>query len=79
MAEKIYLQAFYDKLSSTIRIYDSGHPICLEPVTWNNTVPVGFSHSPGGNRFKDKSILCYHFYMPPSVNLKTINARVKDA
>ena len=79
MAERIHLQNFYDKVSAAIRKFDKNHPICFEPVTWDNTVPVGFGHPPGGNKYRNESILCYHFYMPPAVNLKTIQARVNDA
>jgi endoglycosylceramidase len=79
VAEMVHLQRFYDRISTAIRKVDKSHPICFEPVTWDNTVPVGFTHPPGGKRYQNESILCYHFYMPPSINLKAIKARVNDA
>jgi hypothetical protein len=48
-------------------------------VTWDNTIKVGFSHPPGGKRYENQSLLCYHFYIPPALNTSTIQARINDA
>ena len=53
-------------------------PICIEPVTFDNTVPVGFTHAPGGKKYANNSILCYHYYKPPALGLSTIYARIRD-
>lgn len=79
MAERLKLQSFYDQLSLVIRKTDPSTPLCFEPVTFDNFVPSGFSHTPGGNRYRNQSILCYHYYQPPALNLKELDTYVKDA
>lgn len=79
MAERLKLQSFYDQLSLTIRKTDPETPLCFEPVTFDNFVPSGFSHSPGGNRYKNQSVFCYHYYQPPALNLIELETYVRDA
>ena len=79
VAESLNLQRFYDRLAKSIRQIDDTHPICFEPVTWNNAIKTGFSHPPGGFRYKDQSIFCYHFYSPPDFSVKAIDYLIKDA
>lgn len=67
--EKAHFQAAYDRLSIEIRSVDPEHNICFEPVTWINNFPSGFTHAPGGHRFSNSSMLCYHYYNPPTLNL----------
>lgn len=52
--------------------------IFFEPITFDNGVPVGFTHPPGGKRYADKSVLAYHYYKPPALGYGTIDHRVKD-
>ena len=79
VAESLNLQRFYDKLAAAIREIDNTHPICFEPVTWNNAIKTGFSHPPGGFRYKDESVFCYHFYNPPDFSTRAIDYLIKDA
>ena len=51
MGERLKLQSFYDQLSEKIRAIDPQTPICFEPVTFDNMIPTGFSHAPGGRRY----------------------------
>jgi endoglycosylceramidase len=53
--------------------------IFFEPITFDNKIPVGFSHPPGGHRFANKSVLAYHYYAPPALGLGTIDSRIADA
>lgn len=78
MAERMKLQNFYDKLSETIRSVDNETPLCFEPVTFDNFVPTGFSHPPGGNKYRNQSIFCYHHYQPPALSLKSLDTYVQD-
>ena len=42
-------------------------------------IPAGFTHPPGGNDFKNRSVLSYHYYQPPDIGPKPfINARIRD-
>jgi endoglycosylceramidase len=42
-------------------------------------IPAGFTHPPGGNDFKNRSVLSYHYYQPPDIGPKPfINARMRD-
>lgn len=73
------MQRAYDFLSAEIRKIDPDRNICFEPVTWLNNFESGFVSPPGGQRFSNSSMLCYHYYNPPTLNLdKFMNARVKD-
>ncbi len=39
-----------------------------------------FDTPPGGNRYKNQTIMAYHVYIPPSINAtQTITSRVRDA
>lgn len=79
LSEKAHLQRAYDFLSAEIRKVDPDHNICFEPVTWLNNIESGFTNAPGGKRYTNSSIFCYHYYSPPTLNLDSfMNARVKD-
>ncbi len=62
-----------------IRQIDPDTPICFSPVTFDNAVPTGFRHPPGGNRYRNQSIFCYHYYSPPEISLNAIHVNVKNA
>jgi hypothetical protein len=73
------MQHAYDIISSAIREVDPSHSICFEPVTYLNNFKAGFSHPPGGRKYSNFSIFCYHYYSPPTLNLKRfMKARMKD-
>jgi endoglycosylceramidase len=47
-------------------------------VTWDD-LGVGFTHPPGGAQWANKSVLAYHFYMPPQLTLNgTFVVRMLD-
>lgn len=73
------MQQAYDIIAKEIRNIDPGHSICFEPVTWLNFFRAGFTHPPGGKKYENSSIFCYHYYNPPSFNLKKfMTARMND-
>ncbi len=76
MAEKLRLQKFYDRLSESIRRIDPNRPICFAPTVYNKYTGVGYYHPPGGDNFRDKSILCYSFGRQ---NDKTMGLKALDA
>ena len=79
LSEILHMQHAYDIISAQIREVDPNHSICFEPVTWLNYFKAGFSHPPGGRKYSNSSILCYHYYNPPTLNLKKfMKARMKD-
>lgn len=79
LSEKFHLQHAYDYLSQEIRSVDPEQNICFEPVTWLNNFESGFIHPPGGFKYSNSSIFCYHYYNPPTfVPEKFMKARLKD-
>lgn len=79
LSELFNLQRVYDHISAAIREIDPHHPICFEPVMWLNTISAGFTHPPGGKRYSNQSILCYHYYNPPTIKLEGfMQARMND-
>eukprot|EP01065_Artemidia_motanka_P031517 TRINITY_DN378_c0_g1_i1.p1 TRINITY_DN378_c0_g1~~TRINITY_DN378_c0_g1_i1.p1 ORF type:complete len:496 (+),score=181.11 TRINITY_DN378_c0_g1_i1:63-1490(+) len=61
------LMPLYDAVAAGIREYDADHVIFYEPVTWGmvmegKIVGSGFSHVPGGDDFRNRSCLSYHYY-----------------
>lgn len=78
VAERLKFQKFYDNLANNIRKLDPVTPIFFEPITFDNAIPVGFSHPPGGHRYANVSVLAYHYYKPPALGYGTIDHRIKD-
>lgn len=64
-AEAMRLQPAYDVLVHRIREVDQQTLVFFAGVTWDNTVPVGFTSAPGGPEEADRSVLAYHYYNPP--------------
>lgn len=61
------LKPLYDHLNAAIRSVDPNSIIFYEPVTWgilfnDSTIGSGFSSVPGGDAFRDRSCLSYHYY-----------------
>ena len=57
--------------SSTLYIHAcvlSSCSVYFESVTWDELV-VGFQQPPGGPTYANRSVLSYHFYIPPQVLL----------
>ncbi len=79
-SELNHMASAYDRLSLEIRSIDQDHNICYEPVTWGNGFSVGFQHPPGGFKYANSSILCYHYYKPPSIVSadQFLKARMRD-
>ena len=44
--------------------------IYFEGVTWEE-LTSGFDHVPGGDEYRNRSVLSYHFYRPPNVRNST--------
>ena len=63
IADRRYLEPMYDRIASEIRKYDDDHIILFESVTWEVTgigEQIGFTHPPGGEDYKNRSILAFH-------------------
>ncbi|KAI6660971.1 EGCase [Oopsacas minuta] len=60
------LAPLYQKLSSAIREVDQNHVIMFEPVTWAD-LGTGFKEVPGGDLYRNRSVLSYHYYVPPDM------------
>ena len=39
----------------------------FESVTWDEG-EVGFEKVPGGKDYENRSVVCFHFYVPPQVS-----------
>lgn len=78
VADKKNLGPVYDVLSKAIREHDQQHCIFFEGVTWDD-FGVGFRNVPGGELYRNRSVLSYHYYSPPSLGLvANFEARKRD-
>lgn len=78
VADEVNLQQMWDVGAAAIRTVDTDHAIWFEGVTWD-WFNVGFKHVPGGDAWQNKSVLSYHFYVPPDFNAQVqVNARMAD-
>ena len=78
-ADKHNLGPMYDNLNKYIRTADDQKIVFFEPVTWDDFVPMGFEHAPGGDSYANRSAISYHYYQLPCLNLKwEISARQRD-
>ena len=73
-ADDINLSPVYKRLSSAIREVDKEHIIMFESVTWAD-LGTGFTEVPGGELYQNRSVLSYHFYIPP--DLPFVDAQFK--
>lgn len=64
IADNTNLAPVYEKLSAAIRKTDWWHLIFFEPVTWAD-LGTGFKQVPGGESYQNRSVLSYHYYVPP--------------
>ncbi|KAJ7534126.1 hypothetical protein O6H91_13G080900 [Diphasiastrum complanatum] len=67
IADRINLAPFYEKLQAAVRSVDSERIIFFESLTFDDVL-CGFSSVPGGEVFKNRSVLSYHYYRPPNLS-----------
>lgn len=78
VADRVNLQQMWDVGAAAIRSVDESHAVFFEGVTWD-WIGVGFTDVPGGSRWRNKSVLSYHFYQPPDFSLDVqFAARLND-
>lgn len=78
VADRMNLAPAYEVLSKAIREHDEEHCIFFEGVTWDD-FGVGFQGVPGGEFYRNRSVLSYHYYSPPSIGLiQNFEVRKKD-
>ena len=61
------LEKMHDYVAESIRQVDDRHIILFEPVTWGmifngGVMGTGFTHVPGGEAYKNRSALSFHYY-----------------
>ncbi|XP_064646711.1 endoglycoceramidase-like [Lineus longissimus] len=66
-AGKRNLQPLYEHINTGIRKIDNNTLLFYEPVTWGmlfngKVLGSGFSHVPGGDLYKNRSVFSYHYY-----------------
>ncbi len=55
-----------DRLNAAIRAVDAHALVFFPGVVFDRAGP-GFSAAPGGDEYANRSVLAYHFYVPPQV------------
>ncbi len=84
-ADKNMLQPAYDYIANKIRQVSEDVLVFFAAVTWDDIIPNGFTHAPGGTDADSEaasahSVFAYHYYEPPQLDEKTyFTTRVKDA
>lgn len=61
VADRLNLQQFYESANTEIRKFDKKSIVMFEGLTWDN-FRIGFTDVPGGNSFRNRTGLSYHFY-----------------
>ena len=64
------LQPLYDTISREIWSQDPDHMVFFESVTWD-LVQSGMSHVPGYADNANKTVLSYHYYIPPQFGINS--------
>jgi endoglycosylceramidase len=78
IADKVNLQPLYERISNDIRKIDTKKLIFFEPTTWSD-FGSGFTQTPGGPEFQNRTVLAYHHYIPPDLSLEqSFMARMND-
>lgn len=78
VADALNLGPAYESVQAALRSVDATHAIFFEGVTWD-WFNVGFKRVPGGDAWRNKSVLSYHFYLPPDFSLDVqFDARARD-
>eukprot|EP00698_Gefionella_okellyi_P018391 TRINITY_DN5504_c0_g1_i1.p1 TRINITY_DN5504_c0_g1~~TRINITY_DN5504_c0_g1_i1.p1 ORF type:complete len:535 (-),score=129.34 TRINITY_DN5504_c0_g1_i1:62-1612(-) len=60
------LQPTWNRTAAVIRTVDDKHIIMFAAVTWDDA-NVGFTDVPGGAEYRNRSVLAYHYYIPPQL------------
>lgn len=76
IADRMNLSPAYEVVSKAIREKDEKHCIFFEPVTWDD-FGVGFDSVPGGDSYRNRSVLSYHYYKLPSLT-QALNFRARQ-
>lgn len=76
VADKMNLEPTYEALQKYIRAEDDQHIIFFEGTTWD-FFSVGFDKVPGGENYRNRSVLSYHYYEPPDFS-KTLNFHARQ-
>lgn len=80
IADKQNLQPFYDSANAAIRAQHPDGLIFFESTTWDDFIPIGFEHAPGGDAYANRSVISFHFYNPPNLTPENqMSSRTKDA
>ena len=67
--DEVYLQPWYDVVSSVVRSQNPQVPLVFEPLQTNGEVlarKMGFTHPPGGHKQAGKDVLSFHLYCAPN-------------
>jgi endoglycosylceramidase len=68
----------YDRISAAIRQVDEKNLIFFEGTTWSD-FGAGFKSVPGGQNYRNRTVLSYHHYIPPNLSInQTFSARMSD-
>jgi endoglycosylceramidase len=67
-ADRENLAPFYERLHAAIRTQDAQHIVMFEAITFDDFVPVGFQAVPGGDAYRNRSALSFHYYDAPNLN-----------
>jgi endoglycosylceramidase len=81
-ADQHMLQPAYDYLAQQIREISHDILIFFAAVTWDDIIPVGFTHAPGGEgeEYAGSAVFAYHYYEPPQLTEEIyFPTRIKDA
>lgn len=65
VADVVNLMPMYHRVANAIRQVDQEKLIFFEPVTWSD-FGVAFPSVPGGEQYRNRSVLSYHYYVPPN-------------
>lgn len=60
------LQPLYRKVNAAIRAVDQDVLLFVAGTTWDD-FGVGFSAPPGGEDYANRTVIAYHFYIPPQI------------
>eukprot|EP00794_Sanderia_malayensis_P015069 gene15069-16624_t len=78
VADEKNLAPAYEVLQKAIREADTRHNIFFEGVTWDYFA-AGFKQVPGGEAYRNTSVLSYHYYEPPDFNKEfQFDVRMQD-
>jgi endoglycosylceramidase len=69
IADRQNFQPMYDRVNHAIRSVDEQHCIYFESITWDE-LTNGFEHVPGGDSYRNRSVVSYHFYIPPDISVE---------